>query len=714
MFFDVEKDETSGPEYLFYLLNKINKFFPHGDPAISGSITNKKTSYHITLNNYMITKKDERKTMKALVKEWKKDEDGFDYCVYSKNRHMKLINQSKTDKRIQAIIQNEDPQKHIITCFFNESPLPFPEFEITQPEVALKIKIEKAKAPFDVGSLPKLKCIVPETFEINNATPIEILSLIPLDKSFPHNYTHLICRYCFFHGLTFDHFISWYSKKATTSESVNKWRYHWSNIKHFPEVSRATVLSLLVKFYPQLKRKKGYDLFKDQFELSEDKINKTDRLSPNEFNTDDKFICINTGMGSGKTAQTIDYLVNKESFIWLTPLISLAQNTKQRLKNKNIDFKYYKDIKQEEKHSTLSSYDRMVICINSLFYTQNKTYDICIIDEIETLLMKWFNNDTLNKSITKDECWLNFLSIIRNAKKVIFLDAFTSKLTINFIEQLKAQGEQYKITELTNYSVNRSVYYWDTFLNWKKDIIDHVNKGEKLFIFYPQKNKRCKLPSMKDLHTILEKATNTKGVYYNADSDDAFLKELEDVNENWSNKDLKFVICNTKITVGLNYEYHDFDSVYLSVAGFNLARDIVQVSMRCRYLKANKINVVLLDKLNKIDNYEGDSYIVNDCPIYNNLVKDLLIEKQAPLQQSLTFLFQKAGYKINTTPKTMKDNLETYFKELYESCNLAYTYETIADINENEVMEAQQRIYSAEATVRRTDGTFIHKNTKIK
>ena len=80
--------------------------------------------------------------MKALVKEWKKDEDGFDYCVYSKNRHMKLINQSKTDKRIQAIIQNEDPQKHIITCFFNANPHPMPQFEITQPEIGLKIKID--------------------------------------------------------------------------------------------------------------------------------------------------------------------------------------------------------------------------------------------------------------------------------------------------------------------------------------------------------------------------------------------------------------------------------------------------------------------------------------------------------------------------------------------------------------------------------------------
>jgi hypothetical protein len=43
-----------------------------------------------------------------------------------------------------------------------------------------------------------------------------------------------------------------------------------------------------------------------------------------------KFLCINTGMGSGKTYQTIKYLQDKDQFIWITPNIALAQNTTQR------------------------------------------------------------------------------------------------------------------------------------------------------------------------------------------------------------------------------------------------------------------------------------------------------------------------------------------------------------------------------------------------
>ena len=52
-----------------------------------------------------------------------------------------------------------------------------------------------------------------------------------------------------------------------------------------------------------------------KFNLPVDKINKINTLTQNEFTTSDKFVVINCGMGSGKTHQTIDYLVGKPSFI---------------------------------------------------------------------------------------------------------------------------------------------------------------------------------------------------------------------------------------------------------------------------------------------------------------------------------------------------------------------------------------------------------------
>jgi hypothetical protein len=59
-----------------------------------------------------------------------------------------------------------------------------------------------------------------------------------------------------------------------------------------------------------------------------------------------------------------------------------------------------------------------------------------------------------------------------------------------------------------------------------------------------------------------------------------------------------FVITNTKITVGINFDELHFDSVYAGIAGFNMTRDVIQATYRSRYSSPNKINVCFFDKSN--------------------------------------------------------------------------------------------------------------------
>ena len=74
VYFDIDKHTTDE-----LLLNKIvdiiNKYFPNGDMAISGSINDKKTSYHICLNNYLIQNKEEHKYLKSIVRIIKEEEE---------------------------------------------------------------------------------------------------------------------------------------------------------------------------------------------------------------------------------------------------------------------------------------------------------------------------------------------------------------------------------------------------------------------------------------------------------------------------------------------------------------------------------------------------------------------------------------------------------------------------------------------------------------
>jgi hypothetical protein len=182
-------------------------------------------------------------------------------------------------------------------------------------------------------------------------------------------------------------------------------------------MSIGAITSILMKYYPELKREKGYQKYINLFTLDESKVVKVPKLSQDIFeHTNDKFILFNTGMGSGKTYQSIEYLKTQDSFIWMAPIEALAQNTMHRLEENKINCKYYKDFKSSsEKQAKLSEYDQMIICINSLHYTQNKTYKVVVIDEIETLLNKWFNNETLKKKL---ECWTRFIDIIQRQNEL--------------------------------------------------------------------------------------------------------------------------------------------------------------------------------------------------------------------------------------------------------------------------------------------------------
>ena len=140
VYFDIDK-KYHEDNYYNKIVDKINELFPNSDMAISGSKTEEKESYHITLNNYVIKNIDERNAMKVLCNHLKATyDDGFDGNPYGNNQAFKLFNQSKTDGRVQKIIINQDCKKHFVQSFLNPEALSFPQFEITKPEIGLKIK----------------------------------------------------------------------------------------------------------------------------------------------------------------------------------------------------------------------------------------------------------------------------------------------------------------------------------------------------------------------------------------------------------------------------------------------------------------------------------------------------------------------------------------------------------------------------------------------
>ena len=432
------------------------------------------------------------------------------------------------------------------------------------------------------------------------------------------------------------------------------------------------------------------DLYKPSLKNGSDCTHEDDII-----NNDKKFIILNTGMGSGKTFQTIEYLKNKKSFIWMTPIVALAQNTHYRLEEEKIECQYYQDFDtKEEKAANMCKFERLIICINSLHYTKTTKYKIVIIDEIETFLIKLFNNPTF-KDDTKFESWNRLLDIIKCADKVIFLDAFISNITLNFIKNLKCGG--YKIYERLNEKSDRTVFFMANYNNWLGEIIQEIKNNKKIFIFYPYLREHRDYPSMQELKLKIEQETQKLGVCYNSQADDKTLKELKNVNKSWKEHD--FVITNTKITVGINYENTDYDSVYLSVAGFTSTRDIIQVSYRCRHIKSNIIKVCYIEHNNTNKCYENDDYLVGRCTLYKSLVKDILIEKNAPLKSSFLFFCNKAHYTVSTSKDTINKELVKYIDDLFKETNTGYTFETIPTVTDYESKDIEIKLFTQDATL---------------
>jgi hypothetical protein len=697
----VERQHTA-QEFKEWVANKltvISQFFPNAEYAVSGSNTDHKISLHIVLQNYAIHNEEERQHVKHLAKYiCDTTDNAFDWKVYTKNRNMKCINQSKDDGRVQEIISNPDFKAHCITCFIPTYSLPFQEL----PEhVKEEVMIARSKTTFDIGQLPKLVLATPDDFDITTATPNEMLALLPLNASFDHNYTHLVARFCFHNAITLDTFLAWLQNKHENmrSDIVQKWTTHWNKLHKFPTVASSRIYAILKHFYPHIGKDIHYRKFSQTFDLPEDCIEKIETITPLQFNRPDKkYLVFNVGMGGGKTAQTISFLKEQNSFVWIAPSRALATNTHKRFETEGIDVCHYEQISTaEKKRGELAKQQQLIVCLNSLHYITGAQYDVLVIDEIETLIDK-FLGDFLEqgKALLKRQIWTNFIALFRNAKKVILLDAFITKKTLTLIKQIE-QLASIVIYERKYEPQTRTIRYMDDYTATLDDIIQKLRAGIKLFIFYPYKNKCAKFASMEQIYQALIEATGKKGIFYNADVDDTIKQGLKDVNDSWSQ--VQFIVTNNIITCGVNYERMDFDYKYIFIASHNTPRDIIQVSYRARHLNTSIIHICYLGKMNQPNTWLNDCDRIN-CPVYNKMFDNILIEKKAPIKRSIQLFCVKAHYKQEATKKSAVNTaVQNEIHQLLDKHDVGMSYKTIPDIDHCQAHEIEEKCFAQEATM---------------
>lgn len=711
LYFDIDNKEKTpdAPLILPTIMEHIKSIWSEGNWAISGSNTPEKESYHIVSDTYVIHNEAERDMVKCAVKHLLTKHPAFDWKVYTTNRNMKCINQSKDDGRVQAILDNQDYKAHLICSFIPTYCKPIDcNFD---EELKENIAIAAAHKKFDLSELPRISLPTPENINPFELTPKQILDLLPYKsstKSFNFKYVHMVARFCYHNGIEFEDYLAWGGWKMSP-EGIKL----WNALEKFPPFSIERMKKVLHFYYPAFKRDQHFNKFVNQFKLPDTILTTPiERLSQDHYSPDHKFTILHLTMGSGKTAQTIDYLKNSfGGFCWIAHNKALVAGTLTRLHDADVECKSYLALDaKKKKEGGLNKFQNLCICAHSLHYiSTDKRYRVLVIDEIESVVDA-FIGDFMNKSAPdiKAKSFAVFKNLILTSEKVILIDAFITMKTINLIQLIDPHAKINLIMQ-SNVTPSKTLIFrnstresnddpedrLDYLSNSINEICQYVAQQKRVFIFYPYKNSGINRFSMQQVLDTIKSRTNCRAVAYNSDVDDEIKEGLKDVNTTWSNFDV--VICNSVVTCGVNFDLQGFDKVFMFLAGFVAPRQAIQVSARIRNLQSNEIIVYYMGRQNNPECYKDDRQIMN-CIVYNRLYEDFVIEDQAPRRKSFELFCTKAPYKMKVDTFVIDSKIT---KEILDMCNndFEFRFENLEEISQRCAEQIENSIMLGEATM---------------
>ena len=713
VYFDVDfKDPSDGfnqDEFLTKLTEHIGTWMPDIQLAISGSVSPDKASFHLIAQNYVMHNDADLVRMKKLAMGMSVRFPSIDWCVYTKNRQMKLPNQSKPNRPIQLILDDYPLNAHIISSFFKGDELTLPPFDTLNEEASFDTNL---KNDYAIKSKELVLKDLPTPDHVEWDALLEqpeiILSLIPNGPEFHHSHTARVGNFCYWNNIPKSMFLKWVSNKDPTNlDRVHKYNtYHWDRYKEFDnyKVSIYRMRSLLPNWYPSI-MPKDRELQTFQKKWYPEPISYIDTPLLEHLNIPDKFILFTNPMGKGKTNMLIDYLPNR-NFLWIAPRTTLVDDTVERMETAQLRVTHYGKLGTAENKKHVLKYKQLspnpVICLNSLYMLWERDVypEVIVLDEIETMLTTLCGEFIENH--IKKILWRTLKKMIQTASKVICLDAFITHRTVRFLQTLTVNPyltpkiyDSPEPEEPVRHVIEMTCATDKVMQRMASDLA----KGKRLIVFYPYKkgnNKNLGMNSFVDSLYNTVKATlecsRDEFIGYHGDSDQHLKRHIKDVNTHWSTK--RLVCFNNIITAGVSYvaQSFPFDDCYLFVAPFNDPRDIAQASYRARQITSKTIYLKWLTGF-KPDMFANDT--LNMPTDYKVLYDDTVIEKKCPNKHLLMMFFQRANYAVQDP---MRKILKEDCVKLIQSTehNNIYSWDSIPDINTEAFKDIIQRTFSGD------------------
>jgi hypothetical protein len=518
-----------------------------------------KVSFHIVVTGYFLEKNSDCEYIYHKLKE---TDNNFDGSVYSKDRMMRCVLSAKNwddERTLMPVNNNKITIKDIETYLITNVKEDY--IKLNCPN-NLKKQINKKKY--------EVKITQKETSnEIGNLIEVFVKKNFHEDSYF----TKSIVKYddIIFYGFNY---IDRINKCFTGFQHDKIGFYCYLDSQN----------NILLKCFSNNCKGNKKIIGNLNVEKLDDKVTEINTIFLNENNnvidklhTFIKSLVIKSNMGTGKTQIVCDYIEknNPKRILWISTRQTYSYNVIERIKKYN--FINYLDDKQNFMYK-----DRVLVQLESLHLLEKmdtiKTYDLIILDEIESVLYQ-FNSSTIYEYSENTFNLLYFLCKNENTK-IIFLDGDINKRSIEFVKDIRENYDiiinKYIPKKITLNITDNKDYYLNK-------IIDSIDKKRKI----------CIISLTTKLMSQLEKILIDKKVNYLAHAsytDDKLKKDLANVNELWIKYDV--VLYSPTISVGVDFTKEYFDDVFaIIVPNVASPRIFKQMLGRIRNMKNKEVLV---------------------------------------------------------------------------------------------------------------------------
>lgn len=704
VYFDIDASGEVDPLLLEKCKECILGVFPSARMQVSGSRTEQKTSYHIVLSNYFTTDTSLIKVFAAANQSL-----GFDTAVYGKYQSFKCINQSKpkADAPIQAYIEgSEDLTKHLVMTNFDGDAKDIDSLQLLKNnDIADKLKeIRNPRVRAEYASSSRIDLLsinaadkiheVPIDFDYINAKAIDKLKLIRLlprgDKNtLTHNVIWKVMVWACSEQITFQEFWEWCKQKEDTEERKCRYMSYWECAPGYT-THESFIDTILLKMYPFLKEDRSRKLYRRLNELCPTKILESPYLEANDIDPQIKTSVLSIRMGGNKSGAVIDYIKQhpKMKVLFISPRIALSVDIMARMTTAGITndeaFTLYNTVKDK---TELRNFERLIICINSLIHLADTHFDMVVIDEIETV---WnvFKGDAKTLCDNGSGIWCILTRLLKNATKVIVMDALMSTKTVNVLKEVDPDGTM-EIVTLKKQQEDRYFFpYKQSELQlWLNAVKKSVEDGEKVFIFMPYKttyanSARHQLAGVKQLvewicHSCkLTEDVDVIGYYAEQKKQKEALSDIERV---WGNA--RVIVANTCISVGNNYSGGDYSRVFAYFSSWVDIREFIQILYRIRNPKDKVMHIYSERKRNITDEYCPHKLVIEDAA-FKELKKGFMIEDRTDGKMRLDVLSKRCNIKLAESNELF-DRVKSIHEKI-ELGDFTIKYTDVEDITRGE------------------------------